>query len=393
MATLIFERNKSGLGRPLDGKDHYTGLLFFIADANLPSGFATNDRTKKIFSISGAEDLGITEGSATNGEFWYHINEFFRMAPKGVLFVSFQDSASIDLSKIEDVQNFADGELRQIGVYDPTTLTAGTIPTNLNALQASATTLEANDRPLSVVYSGDTTGLALGSYPDLRALTNKNVSMAIGQDGNGAGAALSTTLTRGIGSIGLVMGTISSASVQLNIGWVREFNLVSGVEFDVPAFTSGELVKDTAPATLTSLDSLGYIFIKKFQDFTGSFFNDSHTAITTANDLSYLESNRVIDKAIRLVREFMLPNLNSPLTVNDNGELSEDTIAVFKNDSDRALEQMLTAGEISASQTLIDPTQNVLSTSEIVMTLEIVPVGVARTIRIKIGFTANLSSN
>jgi hypothetical protein len=391
MATLQFTRNASGLGRPLTGKDHFTGLVFYIADGNLPSGYTTTDRTKKVFSITEAEALGLAEGSATNGEMWYHVNEFFRMAPGGVLFLSFQDSASIDLSKIEAVQQFADGELRQIGVYDPTTLTAGTIPTNLNTLQASATALEAIDRPLNVVYSGDTTGLALGSYPDLRVLTNKNVSMSIGQDGTGAGSVLSTTLSRGIGSIGLTMGTVSKSSVHENIGWVGEFPLVDGTEFDVPAFTSGELVKDTAAASLANLNALGYIFIKKYQDKTGSFFNDSHTAISGSNDLAYLENNRVIDKAIRTVRFFMLDNINSPLSVNASGQLSEDTIAVFKNDANRALEQLQTAGEIVDSQTKIDPTQDVLTTSEVLMTLEIVPFGVSRTIKVNIGFVPKLT--
>ncbi len=393
MATLDFTRSESGLGRPLEGKDHYTGLVFYIANASLPSGFLITDRTKKVFSIEEAEALGLAEGSASNGEMWYHVNEFFRISPKGVLFLSFQDSASIDLSKIEDVQAFADGELRQIGVYDPTTVTAGTIPTNLNILQASATTLESADRPLSVVYSADTTGLALGSYPDLRALANKNVSMAIGQDGAAAGAALSTSLSRGVGSIGVTMGTIAAASVHLNIGWVREFNLVDGVEFDVPAFTSGELVKNTASASLTALDAAGYIFIKKFQDFVGSFFNDSHTAISLANDLAQIENNRTIDKAVRGIRVFMIPNLNSPLVVNEDGQLSEDTIAVFKNDSDRALSSMQVDGEISEYRTIIDPTQDVLATSEIILTVEMVPIGVARKIRVKIGFTAKISTN
>ena len=48
-------------------------------------------------------------------------------------------------------------------------------------------------------------------------------------------------------------------------------------------------------------------------------------------------------------------------------------------------------GEISGYQTLIDPNQNVLSTGQIVLTVEIVPIGVARKIVINIGFTTKLS--
>ena len=64
------------------------------------------------------------------------------------------------------------------------------------------------------------------------------------------------------------------------------------------------------------------------------------------------------------------------------------------------LEQMAQAGEISVDQAtgklppgsvLIDPDQDVLATSEVVITVKIVPVGVARTIVVNIGFVPKIA--
>jgi len=55
--NITFIKGKGGLGRALPGEDYISGLIFY--DNNLPSGFATNDRVKQIFSVQDAEDLGI----------------------------------------------------------------------------------------------------------------------------------------------------------------------------------------------------------------------------------------------------------------------------------------------------------------------------------------------
>ena len=57
---ISFERGTAGLGRPLAGSDHISGMLFY--SDTLPSGFGTSDRIKKIFSLADAETLGITDG-------------------------------------------------------------------------------------------------------------------------------------------------------------------------------------------------------------------------------------------------------------------------------------------------------------------------------------------
>src|SRR6056297_3237653 len=54
-----FKLGQGGLGRQLPGRDHVSGMLFYMADGDLPSGFATDDRNKVVYSVQEAEDLGI----------------------------------------------------------------------------------------------------------------------------------------------------------------------------------------------------------------------------------------------------------------------------------------------------------------------------------------------
>ena len=352
----------------------------------MPSGFTSTDRVKIVFSTSEAETLGIIEGSANHSVLWYHINEYFKAQPQGELYLGLYDSTSIDYSVIETVQTFANGRIRQIAVFDVTAYATGTTTT----LQTSATALETANKPLVVLYAGDFTAETLSTIGDLRALSNKNVAVILGEDGDGDGAALAASTGASVTALGATLGAVSLSNVHENIGWVGKFQMSKDLELDEPAFADGTLVKDTTTTLQAALQTKGYIFLRKHVGIDGTYFNDSPTSIAVTNDLAYIENNRTLDKAIRGVRTFMLPNLSGPITVNADGTLQEETIAMFKNDSDRALEAMERDGEVSAFVTIIDPAQDVLTTSKVEITLKIVPVGVARQIEVKIGFAVSV---
>jgi hypothetical protein len=99
-----------------------------------------------------------------------------------------------------------------------------------------------------------------------------------------------------------------------------------------------------------------------------------------------------MDKAERGIYSSVIANLNGPLYVNADGTLDQATIAKFENDADLPLEQMKVAGEVSDYNVLINPAQNVLSTSQLVISFQLLPVGVARNIVINDGFTTKIAS-
>jgi hypothetical protein len=86
----------------------------------------------------------------------------------------------------------------------------------------------------------------------------------------------------------------------------------------------------------------------------------------------------------------MLPALSSPIKVNANGTLSNATIGYFESLANAPLEQMEADGEISDYKIIINPNQDVLSTSTLELTLQNVPMGVARIIKVNVGFVKSV---
>lgn len=318
---------------------------------------------------------------------WYHVNEFFRIQPKGKLFIGFYPvSDCTTFASVTLMQNIALGKIRQIGVYQSSTTFATSQVTTLQAIVDANT---AAHKPLEAIYQGKfTSASTLASLADLRALNAPNVSVVLGQDGANRGYKLWLSHGHSIGIVGTTLGAVAYAKVSEDIAWVSKFN-VSNVEFDTLAYCNGYVYADQTDAVNNNVNTLGYIALKKF-DLEGSYFNDSHTSVPLTSDFAYIENNRTFNKAIRGLRVALLPQLASPLKVKADGTLSEDTIGYFESLCDRSLSDMLKNSELSAYSIVIDPTQNVLSTSELVISVLIVPIGVARTITVNVGFTLSI---
>jgi len=541
----------------LTSDDHISSMIFYTA-GSLPSGFATNDRIKKIFSLKEAENLGILDdhadetkgtggqvtvtgtwiagetvqieidgaslgrfvlttttitslvaglvaainantatglkhgwvatdadpivtlvqpgklgvvnnagsnlvfvdrnaadtaasagGSSTDVQFssgvgsyfaieHYHISEYFRIQPKGVLFVGIFVQATYNGDEIRTVQDFALGEIRQGMVYLSHEAFAAS---QMTTSQADLDTLETEDKPMSLLFHADMAPTTAAALADLSTFSNERVSAIAGEDGDFAEAAYVQTkiykkgdkithqgkaliakadiplatpgdnpgpfdLTNwtvrqldlpaiqgfSISTIGASLGTVSLASVHENIGYVTPFNLDDGTKLNNPGLATGELYRDISAALRDTLNDFHYIFIRDHQGISGTFHNDSHTGIVETNDFATIENVRTMDKAVRNIRISVLPNLNGPLFVDAvSGELSEDTISLFKSDAERPVEQMVTDGELSGQSVTIDPTQNVLSTSKLIIGVVLVPVGVAREIVFEIGFAVKIA--
>lgn len=319
----------------------------------------------------------------------YHVSEFFRMSPQGFLwFGVYDESGGLDTQHVQDITNEADGEIRQMGVYMKTSFNTS----DLAALQSVITTLQTEYKNLNIIYSGDQLGDTLTAVINLRGLNNDRVSVCLGQDGGGEGWRLVDCNERTISCLGALLGTIAFADVHENIGWVAQFD-VSAAELNILSFTTGDLYKVVSTSTVELLDVRGWIFARKYISKGGSYFNDSPTAVSETSDYAYIENGRVIDKAIRGANVALTDFLNSPVFVNPtNGQLTELTVSNFKNAASIPLEDMLINQNLSGYEVIINPEQNVLSTSRVELTLKLVPVGVAREIVVNIGYTVSLQT-
>jgi hypothetical protein len=342
----------------------------------------------------------------------YHVSEFFAEAEnisglaQGILYIGIY--ASYDGTQIGLVQDFASGDIRQMGVFLPDTFASSQV----TASQTGATAVETDDNPLSVLLGADFSATTLAALADMRALDSKNVSVVIGEDKGGEGGRMVGVNGFSMTCLGAALGSAANASVHENIGWRNKFDQIHSRsasvvvqttpfnEYDTLQFATGEAWDVQSAVTLTTLTNQGYIYLTKETGVTGSFYSDDPTATLVTSDFAYLANNRTIDKAVRLVRENLINKINSPLYVDaSTGKLSTGTIEDFKNDAFKALENMATNaeintnpdGELPANSVLIDPDQDVVTTSTITLTIQIVPVGVARLITVNIGFAVSIS--
>lgn len=330
---------------------------------------------------------------------YYHVSEFFALAQKitglaqGILYIGIY--TSYDGSQLGLLQNYASGKIRQIGVFLPDTFASSMVTQS----QTYCNTLEVENQPLSVLLTADFTATTLSALADMRALSSKKVTVVIGEDKGSTGGALVGITGISISNLGAALGTMANAYVHENLGWRQKFNQIHGTEYENLQFVTGEAYDVQSATTLQELTNKGYLYLTKEINVNGSFFNDAPTSTLITSDYAFVENNRTIDKAARLIRENLAPKINAPLYVNaTTGKLLLATIEDFKNDAFRALENMAANGEIStnedgtlpATSVVIDPDQNVLTSSEIVLTVTIVPVGVARQITVNIGFAVSL---
>jgi hypothetical protein len=320
----------------------------------------------------------------------YHIAEYFRIQPQGVLYVGlYAVPGSYTFTEITTVQNFANGTIRQFGVYKDG---AAFSVADLTAIQAEiSVNCDAKHKPLSGLYAADMSAVSdLSTLTDLGLLNNPKVSAVIGQDGAGLGALLYLTYGKSITTLGATLGAVSLAKVSEDIAWISKFNISNGTECDTAAFANGQLFTALSDNLVSTLHSYRYIFLRKFVGIAGSYFNDSFTAVAASSDYAFIENNRVIDKAIRGVYASLLPELNGPLLLNSDGTLADTTVLHLESEGATNLDQMVRDGELSAHDVVIDTTQNVQSTGKLVVAVKLVQVAVARSIQVNIGFTLSL---
>lgn len=319
----------------------------------------------------------------------YHVSEFFRMNPQGILWIGVYTYNSL-FTEIKTVQDFSLSQIRQCMVYvNGTAFTTAQV----TAMQTICDTLYSENQPLVVIYNPDITTLTtLAALYNLNGLDSECVSVNIGQDLSGQGNLLYLTVGGSIGSGGTELGALSRALVSQNIAWTGQFRIDSGSEFDKIQFSNGVAYVGTPVSALNSLTTYKYNYLKKFgNDYPGSFFNLDVTSTASTSDFARIRNNRTMQKAVRNLRVAILPYLNSPIDLNPDGTLGQDVISQFKAVCESALDQMKSNGEISQRQINIDGTQDILSTNTLVIGVKIIPVGSAEQISVNIGFATALS--
>lgn len=377
MSTLndvVITKLSGGLGRRNPEQDMVSGLLF--------DGVATEklaiDKVERLASLEDAEALGITANYDVDGQSaYYQIQQFFRMNPSGDLYIMKTTATSYEsiAGKAKDMQEKANGNIRQIAIiYSGITTFAQTQAAVLKGQQQAALAY-ADYMPFEVILEGK--GFDVDNAASLAGLNAENVSVVVAMDVEKAEKYPNSA------AVGLALGAISKAKVSENIAWIEKFNL-TGEGFAKAGFIGGEEIKTLG--TLSDLNEKRYIFARTHTGLAGVYFNDSSTCTTGTSDFAYVENNRTINKATRLLRTALLPKLASPVLVDIDGKLPQSVSKSFEGLCRSALEGMVANQEVSDFDVYVDPKQNILATSELKVKAEITPIGTARKIMVDLGF-------
>ena len=396
MQNLTITRTNGNVVRALPGEDHISGLVFY--SATLPeaeegvAGFTATERIHAISQIEVAEKYGITADAPAweTKVLHYILDSIFNMNPGVSLYVGiFKPAISTPaFSEIKQIQNYADGRLRQVGVWNGSVELSETI---LNSLQSVRTTLEMQNKPLSILYApkvADVTKLPA----DIAKIGRNGVSVIIGQDGAGVAADLyeaeaNKPAKASVSALGDLLGAVSKASVHQSIAWVEQFP----TNIALAAFGDGTKYRDLDTAVVEMLDESRYIFLRTYDGIAGAYFNDNHTLDMATSDYAYISDVRTMDKAVRGVRSYLLPKLGRPMKVDaSTGQLERTAVEHLITTGNLYLTEMEKAGELSGYKFDIDPDQNILSTSRVRGVIKNVAVGVMRNLDLEIGYATNV---
>ena len=389
MATsLTIVRQNGNVPKSQNGQDHVSGFVAYLLEADIPAAFKA-EPVQAVSTIDKAEELGITADATA----WsvkmlhYQLEEVFRINPSITLYVGlFSKPESMTFQELKKVQNYAEGAIRQMAIWN-----GDTAPTadNIVKLEAVADSLDTEYAPLSTLYAPLVSNYK--NLPSNLATNNPRVSVVIAQAGSGTGAELykskdnKTKAT--VSAIGVALGTLSKAAVHQCIAWVKNFP--SGIS--MPALGDGTLVRTIDKGELEKLDTNRYLFLNNVVGVAGSYWNDSHTMDSPTSDYAAIESVRTMDKAVRGIRTYLTPELGGNVYIDpDTGKLQSYTVSHLETTANIPLEEMEKAGELSGYKAEIDAEQDVLSTGTIEVTIKNVPVGVVRKFKVKIGFVKSL---
>lgn len=369
------------------------GLLALVVGATAVSSSFLLNTPYTIYRSAGLSDLGIIPEN--NARLYELVTQFYAETDEGTPLVivgtdpgkkmtELCDKASGPLATVIQTMK---GELRGLILarnpeeeeveategLDPDVFTA--LPKAQELAEWATITLYA---PLFVALEGrHFTGAA--SLKDLSEENYNRCCILIGDVTSGSKGA----------AMGTFAGRVAAAPVQRNIGRVRD-----GALAPVAMYLGTKKVED-ATDDITSIYGKGYITPRTYVGKAGYFYTDDRLCCEETDDYAHLTGRRTIDKAYRIAYATLLDYMLDEIAVNMDGTMQTGILKSWQATVEDAINtQMTAAGELSAgmeaggsgAQCYIDPSQNVVATSQVELTLKVRPFGYAREIIVNLGF-------
>ena len=392
LPAVSISLQNGGLGRVAAQDDRVMGLIFH--------GIATTvaERLPRQF-FSYADVATVVNGLVANDNtnktlILEQVADFYRLAGEGAeLWALFADTALATSALFDPAQATAPARVLmeasggRINVIGYSRQKASAALTSGFSDEVSAAIINAHtfgqamsflNMPCRIVLDGHAFTGDSALLPTLRAYTANRVAVVLSRTGSTIPGVLGAC-------VGLVMGRLAGTSVQRNLGRVADGSVAASAFFT----PTGALIRTLSRGMLTNIHDKGYIFLTSHYGRNGYFFNDDPVAAPLTDDFFCLSNGRVIDKAARVAYATYLGDLLDNVTVNvETGRIVPSTLKFYQGKIERAINLTMTnQSEISGCTAFVDPTQDVLGTSQLNVVLNLVPVGTNRNIVVRLGLT------
>ena len=373
-----------GLGRISGNSDGVAGLILTGA-AVLVDGELLLNKHYQISSTRNLVTLGVTVEN--NPLVDKEVRAFYAQAGEGaelhLIVVSEATTLAAmcdpsDGSPLRKLIESAAGRIRLVGVNKiaPEEYVADVTQgidldaiTALEKAQQTAVSCAAKIQPFRILLPA----------PDWNGLTTDLFKPSASSFNRAAMVLASDDAVNNTAAIGMVLGRAASMGVHQSIGRVK-----SGAIATNGYFTSGDTYLEKS-GLADSLNDAGYIFFMNITSKNGCYLNGDPMAAPATDDYSALHLGRVIDKAMVIAHTTYISEIMDNIQVDENGQIPIGACKNFEGMIENAIGSGM-AGEISSFTAYVDTAQNVLSTGQLTVDCELVPLGVLRKIVVNLAF-------
>lgn len=362
-----------------------------VGAAQVSDTFALNT----VYTLRRASDLdklGVT--AINNPVLTRHVQDYYREAGDGSELIIYGLDKAQTMTQLcnpttgglRDLITKANGRLRGILVArdavvgeSPAGIEADVLTAIPQAQELAEWATASLYAPLMIILEGR--GLTGKSLKDLGTMSCNRVGVLVGD----------TTAESKGACVGLLAGRIAKTAVHRHIGRVEDGALASRT-----MYLAGKSLEESL-SLIEELHAKRYITPRSYVGRTGYYLADDNLATANTDDYGQMANRRVIDKAYRIAYNTLLGYMLDDIDLNEDGTMQAAVLKSWEAGVITAIKREmvgrgeLSAGEGAACRCIIDPAQDVVSTSRITATLQVRPHGYARYIDVALGFLVKQS--
>lgn len=388
LPNIIFNVNSKGLGQLQADIQKIPGFVLTgatIAGANK----VTVGNSYQVFSLEEAVSLGIEE-TGTNAFAYKQIKAFYDGAKRGAELwfmlvlstVTLEDMADLTEAYAKKLLADSAGKIRVLGLLKKSgageTITFGLDEdVSLAVVKAQALAEDYANRyyPVRILLSGNKFSGVVADLKDYTATTYNKVGILLANTDGSKEAA-----------IGMALGRLASIPTQRKISRVKD----GAIEPFNAYFTNGADVS-TLDTAWDAIDNKGYIFLRSFSNRSGFYFTSDRTLTGATDDFNSLARGLVMDEAVLIAYEVLVEELSDEIPVTASGTIHPAILKGWQNAIEKQIKgKMVDLKKLSGAKAYIDENQTVLTTGNMIVELQLLPVGYSDFITVNIGFTTNL---